>query len=51
MANLLSKFRLNYTVLKMVSISDKPKPETIRMFNEIIENFRNANVDVSEGNK
>lgn len=49
MANLLSKFRLNYTVLKMVSISDKPKPETIRMFNGIIENFRNANVEDSEG--
>ncbi|KAL1505355.1 hypothetical protein ABEB36_004942 [Hypothenemus hampei] len=40
MANLLSKFRLNYTVLKMVSLNDKPRDDTIALFNSIVEPFQ-----------
>lgn len=40
MASLLSKFRLDYSSLQMVQISDKPKPKTVEFFNTIIEDFR-----------
>uniref|UniRef100_A0AAR5PV11 Bumetanide-sensitive sodium-(Potassium)-chloride cotransporter n=1 Tax=Dendroctonus ponderosae TaxID=77166 RepID=A0AAR5PV11_DENPD len=40
MAHLLSKFRLNYTVLKMVSISETPRNETIEFFNSITDAFK-----------
>ncbi|XP_063908850.1 bumetanide-sensitive sodium-(potassium)-chloride cotransporter isoform X1 [Zophobas morio] len=40
MAFLLSKFRLNYSSLKIVSISDKPQESTIKFFNDMISEFR-----------
>ncbi|XP_050303386.1 bumetanide-sensitive sodium-(potassium)-chloride cotransporter [Anthonomus grandis grandis] len=40
MAHLLTKFRLNYAALKMISVNDKPKQETIDLFNNIVEEFR-----------
>ncbi|CAG9772962.1 unnamed protein product [Ceutorhynchus assimilis] len=49
MAHLLSKFRLNYAALKMVSISDKPKQETIEMFDDIIEKFKSETNTKDEG--
>ncbi|KAK4881311.1 hypothetical protein RN001_004630 [Aquatica leii] len=39
MANLLSKFRLDYSSLQMVQISDKPNPKTVEFFNTVIEDF------------
>ncbi|XP_076260652.1 sodium potassium chloride cotransporter isoform X1 [Rhynchophorus ferrugineus] len=42
MAHLLSKFRLNYTSLKMVSLSDKPHDDTISMFDSLVDDFKNA---------
>ncbi|XP_066147289.1 bumetanide-sensitive sodium-(potassium)-chloride cotransporter isoform X2 [Euwallacea fornicatus] len=48
MANLLSKFRLNYTVLKMVSVSDKPKSDTIALFDNIIDKFNSRNEEFIE---
>lgn len=47
MANLLSKFRIDYSCLKMVQISDKPKESSIDFFNSIISNFKD---NVYEGN-
>ncbi|KAB0800350.1 hypothetical protein PPYR_06090 [Photinus pyralis] len=40
MANLLSKFRLDYSSLQMVQLSDKPKPKTVEFFDTIIEDYR-----------
>jgi len=45
MASLLSKFRINYESLKMVSgITETPKPETVNFFNSLIEGFSEENV-------
>lgn len=48
MANLLSKFRIDYACLKMVQISDKPKESTTEFFNSIISNINKDNAP--EGN-
>ncbi|KAJ8946616.1 hypothetical protein NQ318_007219 [Aromia moschata] len=48
MAQLLSKFRLDYSSLKMVSISDKPEDKTIQFFDELLARVR-TNEDV-QGN-
>jgi hypothetical protein len=41
MASLLSKFRIDYQSLKMVSgITEKPKTETINFFNKLLDGFR-----------
>lgn len=40
MANLLSKFRLDYSSIKMVQISDKPQDSTIELFNYLIQDFK-----------
>jgi hypothetical protein len=38
MASLLSKFRIDYQSLKMVSgITEKPKAETVNLFNKLLE--------------
>lgn len=47
MANLLSKFRLEYSSLKMVNISDKPSDSTIQFFDSLLEHFKTP-VDVKE---
>ncbi|XP_028130937.1 bumetanide-sensitive sodium-(potassium)-chloride cotransporter isoform X2 [Diabrotica virgifera virgifera] len=39
MAHLLSKFRLDYYSLQMVSIGDKPQDSTIEFFNELLTRF------------
>jgi len=45
MASLLSKFRLNYESLKMVSgIAETPQPETVNLFNNLLEGFSEENV-------
>ncbi|KAF2899446.1 hypothetical protein ILUMI_06729 [Ignelater luminosus] len=49
MASLLSKFRLDYSSLQMVQISDKPKQKTVEFFNTIIEDFRSK--DESDGDE
>ncbi|CAH0553671.1 unnamed protein product [Brassicogethes aeneus] len=41
MAHLLSKFRLNYSSLKMVSLSDKPQDKTIYWFDNLLKDFKN----------
>jgi hypothetical protein len=50
MAFLLSKFRLNYSSLKIVSISDKPQESTIKFFNDMLEDFRTSE-EVAENGK
>jgi hypothetical protein len=41
MASLLSKFRIDYQSLKMVSgITEKPKTETVKFFNKLLEGLR-----------
>lgn len=40
MEHLLSKFRLNYTSLTMVDLSEKPKASTIEFFETLIDDFR-----------
>lgn len=40
MANLLSKFRLDYSSIKMVQISDKPSEATLELFDTIIDDFK-----------
>ncbi|XP_074028973.1 sodium potassium chloride cotransporter [Leptinotarsa decemlineata] len=40
MAHLLTKFRLDYFSLKMVSISDKPQNSTVEFFDELLTPFR-----------
>lgn len=41
MASLLSKFRIDYQSLKMVSgITEKPQTETINFFNKLLDGFR-----------
>ncbi|KAG5884017.1 hypothetical protein JTB14_018579, partial [Gonioctena quinquepunctata] len=47
MAHLLSKFRLDYYSLKMVSISDKPQDSTIQFFDTLLTRFR-TNDEVEE---
>lgn len=49
MANLLSKFRIDYSCLKMVQITDKPKEATLQFFNEILEH--SSNIDPSNGKR
>ena len=45
MASLLSKFRINYESLTMVSgITEAPKPETVNLFNSLVEGFSEENV-------
>lgn len=45
MANLLSKFRIDYSSLTMVQdITEKPKPETVQMFNGLLNGFRESEV-------
>lgn len=45
MANLLTKFRLEYSSLEMVSLSDKPKDDTIEFFNELLQDFRTEDTE------
>ena len=41
MANLLSKFRIDYQSLIMVSgITEKPQAKTVDLFDKILEGFR-----------
>lgn len=50
MANLLGKFRIDYSSLQMVSdIMEKPKKETIDLFDSLVENFRQTQ-DTEENN-
>jgi len=45
MASLLSKFRINYESLKMVSgITETPQPETVKFFNSLVEGFSEENI-------
>jgi hypothetical protein len=45
MASLLSKFRIHYESLKMVSgITETPQPETVNFFNSLVERFSEENV-------
>jgi len=45
MASLLSKFRINYESLKMVSgVTETPQPETVNLFNSLVEGFSEENV-------
>lgn len=50
MANLLGKFRINYSSLVMVQISDKPKESTIDFFNNLIADFR-TDQEINENGK
>lgn len=48
MANLLAKFRIDYSSLKMVQdIMEPPQPETKRHFDELIGSFTGP--DASDG--
>ncbi|CAG9818005.1 unnamed protein product, partial [Phaedon cochleariae] len=47
MAHLLSKFRLDYYSLKMVSICDRPQDATIHFFENLLSNFRTS-LDIQE---
>lgn len=40
MANLLSKFRLDYSSLTMVSLADKPQDATIAFFDDLLKGFK-----------
>lgn len=40
MAHLLTKFRLEYSSLKMVSLSDRPKDETIKFFDDLLTSVK-----------
>lgn len=43
MANLLSKFRIDYSTLTMVQdITEKPKNSTIQLFESLIADFRES---------
>lgn len=42
MANLLSKFRIDYSCLKMVQITDKPRESTLQFFNDILGTTTNT---------
>lgn len=45
MTSLLSKFRLKYESLKMVpGITETPQPETVKLFNNLVEGFSEENV-------
>lgn len=45
MANLLSKFRIDYSSLTMVQdITEAPQAETKKMFEDIIKKFTDENV-------
>lgn len=50
MANLLAKFRINYSSLVMVQISEKPKDSTVEFFNTLIADFR-TDQDINENGK
>jgi hypothetical protein len=44
MASLLSKFRIDYQSLKMVSgITEKPKTETVNFFEKLLEGLHEEN--------
>ncbi|KAF5306750.1 hypothetical protein FQA39_LY01508 [Lamprigera yunnana] len=45
MANLLSKFRLDYSSLQMVQISDKPNAKTVEFFDTLIEEYKDSKND------
>lgn len=49
MADLLGKFRLEYSSLTMVQLSDRPKEETIALFNTLIEDFRTTEETLING--
>ena len=52
MASLLSKFRIHYQSLKMVTgIAEKPQPETVKFFNRLVEGFSENAVDPGKRNK
>lgn len=51
MANLLEKFRINYSSLVMVQISDKPNKATIELFNNLIADFRTDHEVNENGNR
>lgn len=40
MAQLLSKFRLDYSTLTMLQLNDRPKPITIEFFETLIDDFK-----------
>jgi methionine-rich copper-binding protein CopC len=45
MASLLTKFRIDYQSLKMVSaMTEAPQPETVNFFNKLVEGFSEENV-------
>ena len=45
MASLLSKFRIDYQSLTMVSgMTEAPQPETVNFFNSLVEGFSEENV-------
>lgn len=49
MANLLAKFRIDYSSLTMVQdITETPQPETTKLFEDITKKFTTESVD--EGN-
>lgn len=48
MANLLSKFRLDYSSLTMVYLADTPKPESQQFFDTILEDFKEEDGQPSE---
>lgn len=50
MADLLFKFRINYSSLKIVSLSDKPQAETIVFFNDLIKDFISKEEVAENGN-
>lgn len=46
MANLLAKFRIDYSSLTMVQdITEAPQPETKKMFDEVIKKFTDEAAD------
>lgn len=51
MANLLAKFRIDYSSLLMVQISDKPRESTVEFFNTLIADFRTDDEVSGQGNK
>lgn len=51
MAHLLTKFRLEYFSLKMVSISDKPQDSTISFFNQLITHVKKNNGNNDKGKR
>ncbi|XP_044762363.1 bumetanide-sensitive sodium-(potassium)-chloride cotransporter [Coccinella septempunctata] len=48
MANLLTKFRLEYSSLEMVSLSEKPQQDTIEFFNGLLKDFKTEDTEGDE---